>query len=190
MDMRLLFIVGLLAMVGCATTPHMGTMEWNTYLAHPDGASAVVKDGELVLSGRAIRSHATYAAPVTVECELQSGQTSSNGGFCIDFVPGGASATALPQEYIGIKLCSDNTLEAWASRSNQPPHLIKKSTAIPINALGRYKLTVEVRQGGFTARANGVLMIIDQPVPYDRFHIELRTFPPPSQWRVRDFSVR
>jgi len=33
-------------------------------------------------------------------------------------------------------------------------------------------------------------MTIDQPVLYDRFQIELRTFPPPGQWRVRDFSVR
>jgi hypothetical protein len=166
-------------------------MEWNTVLARPDVApEPVVKDGELVLSGRAIQSRATYAAPLTVECDLRSGQTSSNGSFYIDFVPSRASAAALPQEYIDIKLCGDNTLEAWASRSNQPPHLIKKSTAIPIKALGQYKLTVEVRHGGFTARANGVLMMIDQPVPYDRFQIELRTFPPPSQWRVRDFSVR
>jgi hypothetical protein len=189
--MRLLFTVGLLALAGCATAPNPGAMVWNTIMAHSDDApNPMLKDGELVLSGRAIRSRATYAAPFALECELQSGQTSSNGGFYIDFVPGGASAAALPQEYVSVKLCDDNTLEAWASRSNQSPHLIKKSTAIPIKALGQYKLTMEVRHGGFTACANGVLMAIDQPVLYDRFQIELRTFPPPSRWRVRNFSVR
>jgi hypothetical protein len=188
--MRLLLIVGLLAMVGCATTPNPGTMEWSTILGHPAGASAVVKDEKLVLSGRAIRSRAAYAAPLTVECELQSGQVSSNGSFYIDFVPEGASAAALPQEYVSFKLCNDNTLEAWASRSNQPPHLIGKSAVIPVGAQGRYKLAVEVQHGGFAAHANSVPMTIDLPVPYDKFQIELRTSPPPSQWLVCSFSVR
>ncbi len=177
-------------MAGCTTVPGPRTMEWNTILAHSYGASAVVTNGELVLSGRAIRSRATYAAPVMVECELQSGLVSTNGSFYINFVPEGASVEALAQEYVGIKLCNDNTLEAWASRSNQPPRLIGKSAAIPVDTPGRYKLTVEVQHGGFTAYANGVPMAIDLPVPYDRFQIELRSSLPPSQWVVRDFAIR
>jgi len=189
--MRTLLIVGLVAVVGCATAPQTGTMEWNIIPTQSSGVSGpLVKDGELVLSGNAIRSRATYAAPLTVECELQSGQVSSNSGFYIDFVPEGASATALPQQYVGIKLCGDNTLEAWASRSNQLPHLIQKSGQILVDGLGTYKLTVEVRPGGFTARANGVLMTIDLPLPYDKFRVELRAFPPPSLWRIHGFSVR
>jgi hypothetical protein len=189
--MRPLLIVWLLALAGCATAPNPETMEWSTALAHSDGTpEPVLKDGRLVLSGRAIRSRTAYAAPFTLECELQSAQTSTNGGFCIDFVPEGASTAVLPEEYVGIKLSNDNTLEAWGSGSNQPAHLIKKSGAILLDALGGYKLTVEVRHGGFTVYVNGELMKIDQPVPYDRFQIQLRTFPPPSQWVVRDFSIR
>jgi hypothetical protein len=189
--MRTLLIVGLVAMVGCATAPHSDTMEWNVIPAQSSGVSGpVVKDGELVLSGNAIRSRATYAVPLTVECELYSGQTFSNCGFDIDFVPDGAPIATPPQQYVGIKLCGDSTLEAWASRSNQPPHLIKKSGQIPVDGLGSYKLTVEVRQGGFTASANGALMTVDLPMPYDKFHVELRAFPPPSLWHIHGFSVR
>ncbi len=143
-----------------------------------------------MLSGRAIRSRTSYAAPFALECELQPAQTSSNGGFYIDFVPEGVSTAVLPQEYVGIKLGNDSTLEAWASRSNQPAHLIKKSGVILIDAVGGYKLAVEVQRDGFIVYANGEPMKIDQPVPYDRFQIQLRTFPPPSQWVVRDFSIR
>jgi hypothetical protein len=188
--MRLPLIVGLLAMVGCATAPGPRAMEWDTIIAHRYGASAILTNGELVLSGRAIQSRATYAAPLTVECELQSGQGSSNGSFYIDFVPEGTSVAVLPQEYVGFKLRGDNTLEAWASRSNQPPRLIGRSTAIPVDPQGQYKLAVDVQSGGFAAHANGVPMPIDLPMPYGKFQIQLQSSPPPSQWHVRDFSVR
>jgi hypothetical protein len=188
--MRLLLIVGLLAMIGCATAPRPGTMEWNTVAPHADGASEpVVKDGGLVLSGSAIRSRATYAAPVTLVCELQSLQPSSIGNFYIDFVPNGVSAVPLPQEFVGIKLNNNNILEVWASSSNHPARLIE-STVLPIVAEGQYKLVLEVQHVGFNAHTNGVPMTIDIPVPYNRFQIELRAFPPPSHWLVRDFSIR
>jgi hypothetical protein len=190
--MRLLLIVGLLATVGCATAPNPGStpgsMEWDTVLAHSAGApEPLVKDGQLVLAGRAIRSRATYTPSFTLECELQSTQTSSNGSFYVDFVPQDASAAVLSQEYVGIKLESSK-LEAWASTSNHPPRLIK-STAVQVSAEGRYKLAIEVQRDGLTVDVNSVPMVIDLPVPYDRFRIEMRASPPPARWLVRNFTI-
>jgi hypothetical protein len=190
--MRLLVIVGLLAVVGCATAPNpgpvSGSMEWGTVLTHSAGApEPFVKDGQLVLVGRAIRTHATYTPSFRLECELQSTPASSNGSFYVDFVPQDASAAVLSQEYLGIKL-NDNTLEAWAATSNHPPRMIK-STAVQVSADGRYKLAIEVQHDGLTVNVNSVPMTIDLPVPYDRFHIELRTSPPPTQWIIRNFTI-
>jgi hypothetical protein len=191
--MRLLLIIGLLATVGCATTqnpgPSSGGMEWDTVLAQPGGApKPFVKDGQLVLVGGAVRSRATYTPSFTLECELQSTQVSSNVSFFIDFVPQDASTVVPSQEYVGIKL-NNGTLEAWASTSNHPARLIK-STAVQVSAGGRYKLVVEVLRDGFTVDVNSVPMMIDLPVPYDRFRIELRSSPPLSQWVVSNFTIR
>ena len=187
--MRQLLIVGLLAMVGCATAPNPssvpGSIEWDTVLAHSVGApEPAVKDGQLVLSGRAMCSRATYTPSFTLECEVQS-TLSSNASFYIDFVPQDASAAVLPQRYVSIKLNNNSALEVWASTSNQSPRLIK-STVAQASAEGRYKLVIEVQRDGFTVDGTKV----DLPIPYDRFHVELRTFPPPSQWLVRNFTIQ
>jgi hypothetical protein len=192
MPMRLLLIIGLLATVGCASAPTPGStpgsMEWDTVLAQPDGApKPFVKDGQLVLAGGAVRSRTTYTPSFTMECELASAQASSNASFYIDFVPQDASTAVLPQEYVGIKL-NNGTLEAWASTSNHPARLIK-STAVHVSAEGRYKLAMEVLRDGFTVAVNSVPMMIDVPVPYDKFRIELRSSPPVSQWVVSNFTI-
>ena len=191
--MRLLLVLGLVTLVGCATAPspasNPGGMEWDTVLAYPGGSpKPFVKDGQLVLSGGIVRSRTTYTPSFTLECELASAQASSNVSFCIDFVPQNASAAVLPQEYVGIKL-NNSALEAWASTSNHPERLIKSIVVQP-SVGGRYKLAIKVQRDGFTVDVNGVPMNIDLPIPYDKFRIELRSSPPLSQWVVSNFAIR
>jgi hypothetical protein len=189
--MRALLIIGLLALTGCAGSPHPIAMEWNALLPHPDASpSPTIENGQLTLSGDAVRSRSTYAAPLTIECELQSEAPPAKGGFYINLVPQSVPAKELAQDFLGIKLSDDQTtLEVWESHGSQPAHLIK-STAIPVESKGHYKLVVEVQRGSFTANANGVTISVNQSMPFDRFQVELRTFPPPSLWHVINFAIR
>jgi hypothetical protein len=189
--MRVLLIFGLLALTGCAGSPHPIMMEWNALLPHPDASpSPTLENGQLTLSGDAVRSRSTYSAPLTIECELQSEATSAKGAFYINLVPQNVPATELAQDYFGIKLSDDKTtLEIWESQGNQPAHLLK-STAIPVQSPVHYKLVVEVQRGNFSVDANGVTLSVKQGVPFDTFQVELRTFPPPSLWHVINFVIR
>ena len=166
-------------------------MEWNALLPHPDASpSPTIENGQLVLSGCAVRSRSVYSAPLTIECELQSEAPSAKGDFYINLVPQNVPAKELAQDCFGIKLSDDQTtLEIWESHGNQPAHLIK-STAIPVESKGHYKLVVEVQRGNFSVDANGVTISVKQAVPYERFQVELRTFPPNSLWHVINFTIR
>ena len=187
--MRPLLIVVLIVLAGCATRPGLNSMEWNLVNAPPNGTPApVVEKGQLILSGRAVRSSGTYAAPVTIECRLQPPQASTNGTFYIDLVPEGQPATALPSDYLGIELMHGQALHVWLSHGGQPTPLIKP-VSVRVDADGGYKLAVEVRRDGFGVRVNGEAVTVDQAVPFDEFRIELRTFPPSSSWRVSDFAI-
>ena len=102
--MRALLIIGLLALTGCAGSPHPIMMEWNALLPHPDASpSPTIENGQLTLSGDAVRSRSDYSAPLTIECELQSEATSAKGAFYINLVPQNVPATELAQDYFGIK---------------------------------------------------------------------------------------
>jgi len=192
--MRAILILGLVGMVGCSTSNKTATgavgMEWNTVLTHPDNAPVpVVMADEMELTGRAIRSYRTYTVPLAIECELQSALESSNSIFYVDFVPEDASAAPLLSEYVGIRILGNKTVEAWAARTNQSARLITSMT-VPISKGGRYTVAVQLHTEGFAVQVNGREMKVDLPVPYYRFRVQLRSFPPPSSWRLRNFSVR
>jgi len=166
-------------------------MEWNALLPHTDASPPpTIENGQLILSGDAVRSRTAYAAPLTIECELQSETPSAESDFYLNLVPRNVPAKELAQDYFGIKLRADQTtLEIWESHGNQPAHLLK-STAIQVAREGHYKLVVEVQRGNFSVDANGVTISVKQAVPFDRFQVELRTFPPPSLWHVINFVIR
>lgn len=165
-------------------------MEWNLVNEHPSGTPPpAIEKGQLVLSGRAVRSSRTYTAPVTIDCRLQPQEASTNSTFYIDLVPEDQPATTLPSNYLGIELIHGQELRAWVSRGSQPTPLIKP-VPVHADADGGYKLAVEVRRDGLEVRVNGEPVNVDKAVPFDEFRIELRSFPPPNSWRVSDFSVR
>ena len=187
--MRPLLIAGLAVLTGCATRPGPNSISWNPVNAHPTGTPApAVKEGQLLLFGRAVRSDRTYAAPVVVDCKLQPEQPSTNNIFYIDLVPGGQPPTELPSDYLGIKLIHGQGLYVSLTRGGQPTDLIKP---IPVHADadGGYELAVEVRRDGLGVRVNGETANINQAIPFDEFRIELRTFPPPNSWHVTKFSI-
>lgn len=187
--MRPLLSVGLVALVGCATVLGPRSIEWNPIDAQPsDTPAPVVEEGKLVLSGRAVRSQSAYTAPVTIECEAQPAEASTNSCFYIDLVPENQPTTQLPNEYLGIKLVHSGTLQIWATRGGEPTYLIKPA-AIRADADGRYKIIVQARLDGIIVQVNNETVRGDYPVPYGKFTIELRTFPPPNPWRVDSFSV-
>lgn len=189
MQMRLLLIVGSLALAGCATVSGPRSIEWNPIDAHPsDTPEPVVEEGKLVLSGRAVRSQTAYAAPVTIECEAQPVDASTNSCLYIDLVPENQPTTQLPNDYLGIKLVHGETLQIWATRGGEPTYLIKPAS-VRADADGRYKLMVQARLDGIIVQVNNETVRVDYPVPYGKFTIELRTFPPPNPWRVDSFSV-
>ena len=164
-------------------------MEWNLVNAHPTGTPApVLEKGELTLSGRAVQSRGTYTAPVTIECGLQPQPATTNSAFYIDLVPAGQPATALPGDSWSIKLIHGQTLQVWATHGSQPTPLIEP---VPLRAAaeGGYKLAVDVRRDGLEVRVNGETVKVDKAMPFDEFHIELRSFPPPNSWRASNFSV-
>jgi hypothetical protein len=189
--MRPILIIGLLALTGCASGPNVRTMEWNALLPHPDAfPPPAIENGQLTLVGGDVRSRNVYAAPLTVECELQSETPSAESDFFINLVPQDAPTKELAQDYLGIKLRADKTtLEIWAAHGGQPAHLIK-SMSVPVAQEGHYKLVVEVQRGNFTVSANTVTLNVHESLPFDRFQVELRTFPPPSRWRVINFAIR
>jgi hypothetical protein len=188
--MRPLFILLLVALSGCATRPGSNSMEWNLVNAHPSGTPApTIENGQLILSGRAVRSSRTYTVPVTIECRLQPQQADTNSTFYIDLVPEGQLPNALPNDYLGIKLVHGQELRAWVSRGNQPTPLIKPVT-VSADGDGGYKLTVDVQRDSLAVQVNGKTVKVDTAMPFNEFHIELRSFPPPSSWHVRDFSIR
>jgi len=189
--MRLFPIVALIALAGCATrSPGPNSIEWYPVAAHPGGAPApAVENGSLILFGSAVRSSGTYAAPVTIECEIQPQPASSNSTFYIGLVPEGQPTSTLPADYVGIKLVYERELSAWLSQSNQLTTLIKP-TLVRANANGSYRFSIAVHGDGIVVQANNETARIDKVLPFEKFHIELRTFPPPNSWRVQNFSVR
>ncbi len=187
--MRRLLIFGLIALAGCATRPSSSSIEWSIVKAHPSGTpEPTVQNGQLVLSGRAARSSKTYAAPATIECELQPQQASTNSTFYIDLVPEGQSLDVLPVDYLGIKLVHDQQLYVWLSQGSQPTQLIKP-VSVHADSEGGYKLSVELRPDGLGIRVNNETFKIDKVMPFDKFRIELRTFPPANSWQIRNLSV-
>jgi hypothetical protein len=188
--MRSLLFVGLLLVVGCAGPSRSRTIEWGLVGVHPNNTpEPALTDGQLLISGRAVRTKNLYAAPVTLECGLQSENTTSNNSFFIDFVPVDSPIVDLAQHYLSIRLSDGQSLvEVGESNLEQPVRLIK-SALVPIEAEGRYKLVVEVHGSNLVVHVNGRTLQVDQPVPYDKFSIELRTFPPPSSWRVLNLTV-
>jgi hypothetical protein len=89
---------------------------------------------------------------------------------------------------VGIKILHGQELRAWVSRGSQPTLLIKPVPVRP-DAKGGYQLIIDVQRESLAVRVNGETVKADAAVPFAEFRIQLRTFPPPSSWRVTNFSI-
>jgi hypothetical protein len=176
--------------VGCATKAGSNEIHWDIVQAHPAGGSVPeVKSGQMFLSGRAVRSANLYSAPLTIACELQAEGPSTNCAFYVDLVPAGRPLGQLPNDYLAVKLVHRQELRVWVFRGNEPRQLIEP-TPIQPGTDGRYKLTIEAQRDRLVVHVNNGTVEIGEGVAYAKFRVELRSFPPASDWRVSDLVIR
>jgi hypothetical protein len=123
-----------------------------------------------------------------LECELQPGQSATNNTFYVDFVPEDEPLGEFPKDRVAFQLIHNQTVQLSVTRGTQATQLLKPET-IHADTNGWYELAITARPDGIDVRVNGQMTTVDYPMPYPRLRIELRAFPPPSPWRVSNFSI-
>jgi len=185
----------LLALAGCASGPRPRSVMWRVLPdRQAESPAPQIESNELVLDGRAVRTQRTFSVPLTVELEVATEPNSTNAAFFLQFDPVDAIQRNTPADFLAVKLrqveAKKTSILVWISQGAQPRHLLPMDTVVAHQQGSPYRLGIESKADGLALHIDQETFKIDAAFPYDQFYVQLRTFPPPSRWRVRSFTVR
>jgi len=195
-------VITLLGM-GCASGPR--PIAWDRLpfpkdsdWPGPKGAPATIGQGELVLQAQDVRTHRSYSAPLTVECEAHPDNTNApNTWLQLKFVPVGEPADAEPKQLTTVVVgnrkappSGDQAVVFITRRTGPSSKEIWGEQAFAVKMGEPYRLKCEVLTDRMRITVNGQTFdAAGVTVGYKKFYIQLDGWQPPNRWHVRDFTV-
>jgi hypothetical protein len=200
-----LLLITLLG-IGCAGGPH--PIVWNQLPFPKDsdwpgskGAPATTDGDAMVLQGQRVRTSQIYQLPLTIDFDFKVAKGAvPDGGFFIEFAP----TNSLPDVDLPLStmICISYQSPTTASVKSSAALLVyvKDDPSRARSVLGPVPLTCEEERWyhlHVEARAEGLKIVTDQgtsqadvKIPYGKFFVQLHGWKPPTQWYVRNFTIR
>jgi hypothetical protein len=194
-----------LLVAGCSTTgprplawdvlPYPRDSDWPAWSGVPGNL-----EGEtLVLQGHPVRTHETYSAPLTVECEVElEARVAADGFFGVGFVPVGAPPDVGPLNLRWLQIAcrgssaasGRDALAFLARDGSVKDRLVWGEKPFAVTAGKPCTVRLEVAEDGIRVVVDGrAYDLKGVKIPYNRFHIWLDGWQPTNRWRVRNFVI-
>jgi hypothetical protein len=159
------------------------------------GSPAEIREDEIVLLGRGVRTRQAYSGRVTVDCEVMlEKRATSDGSFGIQFIPVDEPADMGPQRLVALQMIYRNP-GAYSGRDG----LVmggengtlwgEKSFQVEPERVYRIRLEILPDQVQFQIddekyEAAGV------KVTYEKFRVYLKGWQPGNRWHVRNIRIQ
>ena len=166
----------------------------------PRGEPAIIKNNDILLQGRPVRSQTTYSLPLSIECEVELADCVANdGGLWLYVLNEQDPRDFNPKRFVMLNFGYDQlsskfrtgTLAVFRSDGDDHGPMVWGKTPFSMEVGKSYKLRWDIR-------SNGMKMTIDDQtfdipgvtVPWEKVQVCLMSWKPANRWHVRNFTVR
>jgi hypothetical protein len=162
----------------------------------PKGERAKFENDDILLAGQPVRSRNTFTVPTTVECDVTfEDRDTPDAGFFIRFVQPDQPKDLDPTRGVDVTFGHDGgraQLLVVALEGFSHGDVVWKKPISALKTGERYHLRVHAHADGLRIELNDTVYEVNDQrarVPDGKFQIQLSSWRPGMQWRVKDFAV-